>query len=100
VCGCVGVDKHGNTLGDGTIETQTDGAYESISAVLAEAGATLDDLVMTRVYLTKPEDFEPYKKARQKHLREKGPGQTVIIAKALGRADLLVEIEAIAVVDG
>jgi enamine deaminase RidA (YjgF/YER057c/UK114 family) len=98
ISGVVGVDAHGNTVGDGTIVTQIDAAYENLEVVLAEAGASMEDLVSTRVYLTDAEHFEIYKATREKHLTHPGPGLTVLIVKALGRADLLFELEAIAVV--
>ena len=99
IAGVVGVDKNGDTVGDGSLETQVDAAYVNLRAVLADCGATMQDLVSTRVYLTKAEDFEPYKAAREKHLTHPGPGLTVLIVKALGRADLLFELECIAVID-
>ena len=99
LAGVVGVDKYGNTVGDGTIVTQIDAAYENLKATLAAAGATLEDLVSTRVYLTSADDFEVYKQTREKWLTHPGPTLTVLIVKALGRADLLFELEAVAVVD-
>lgn len=95
--GVVGVDKEGNLTGDGSMHDQVQGAYESLKAVLADAGGSLEDLVNTRVYLTKPEDIEPYKQAREQYLTKPGPGMTLLIVKALGRPDLLFEMEAIAV---
>ena len=85
IAGVVGVDNHGNTVGDGSLQTQIDAAYDNLRAVLAESGATMDDLVSTRVYLTKADDFEPYKEAREKHLTHPGPGLTVLIVQALDK---------------
>lgn len=98
LAGMVGVDLEGNLVGDGSISAQVHGAYRSVKSALKDAGATLDDLVSTRVYLTKHEDIEPYKEAREQYLTRPGPGMTLLIVKALGRADLLFELEAIAVV--
>ncbi len=98
IAGVVGVDDKGRTFGDGSIVTQVDKAYENLKLVLAAAGATMEDLVSTRVYLTRARDFEVYKATRMKHMKKPNPGLTVLIVKALGRADLLFEMEAIAVI--
>lgn len=100
IAGVVGVDDQGVTVGDGSIKTQIDAAYANLKAVLDECGATFHDLVSTRVYLTDARYFEAYKQARKKYLTDPGPGLTVLIVKALGRADLDFELEAIAVVSG
>lgn len=71
IAGVVGVDDKGRTFGDGSIVTQVDKAYENLKLVLTAAGATMEDLVSTRVYLTRARDircvqrdaYEAYEKA-------------------------------------
>ena len=57
VSGLVGIDVSTGTLAGPTIGEQTRQALKNCSAVLAAAGATLDDVVEVGVLLTNPADF-------------------------------------------
>ncbi len=98
LAGMVGLDAEGRSSPD--VAVQIERAYENVKATLAATGATMEDLVTTRVYLTRTEDIPVHREIRQRYLTDPATPYTQIIVKALGREDLLVEIETVAVVDG
>jgi enamine deaminase RidA (YjgF/YER057c/UK114 family) len=94
----------------GTAPTMPDGAdppadaygqakrcLEIIAAALAEAGATLADVVRTRTYLVDPAHFEGYARAHGEAFGDIRPANTTVVAGLLDSRWLL-EIEAEAVV--
>jgi enamine deaminase RidA (YjgF/YER057c/UK114 family) len=77
---------------------QTRRCLEIIQAALEEAGAGLADVVRTRVYLTRLEDFDDFGRAHGEVFSEIRPVNTTILAAGLVDSRWLVEIEAEAVV--
>jgi enamine deaminase RidA (YjgF/YER057c/UK114 family) len=76
---------------------------ENVEAILAAGGATFDDVMMLRVYLTKREDFAIMNDAYGEFVgsRVTGgvlPSRTTVFT-GLPREEMLVEIDAIAIVD-
>jgi enamine deaminase RidA (YjgF/YER057c/UK114 family) len=71
---------------------------ENIKAALAAAGATLADIVKTNTYVT---DIEEFFKHVDVHMEYFGalPTSTTVEVRKLAHPDLVVEVEAIAVVD-
>ena len=71
---------------------------ENIKTALAAAGATLADIVKTNTYVT---DFEEFFKHADMRMQYFGalPTSTTVEVRQLAHPDLLVEMEAIAVVD-
>jgi enamine deaminase RidA (YjgF/YER057c/UK114 family) len=70
--------------------------FEKIARALAEAGASLSDVVRTRIYLTHLEDWEAVGKEHQAVFGEIRPAATLVIVTGLIHPDLRVEIEATA----
>jgi enamine deaminase RidA (YjgF/YER057c/UK114 family) len=88
------------------VETSSD-AYgqakrclEIIEVALREAGAELADVVRTRVYLVRAEDFEAVGRAHGEAFSEIRPANTTVVIKELVDPRWLVEIEAEAVLTG
>jgi 2-iminobutanoate/2-iminopropanoate deaminase len=82
-------------LSGGTIEEQTEQVFANLSAILAEAGTSLDRLVKTTVFLQNLADFQGMNTVYAQHVGGTPPARsTVEVAKLPSGA--LVEIEAIA----
>jgi enamine deaminase RidA (YjgF/YER057c/UK114 family) len=71
---------------------------EIIFTALAEAGAGPDDVVRTRLYLTRPEDIDAVGRAHGDAFAESRPATTGIVVAALFDPRWLVEIEAEAII--
>lgn len=84
----------GGIVGD-TVAEQTRQAMRNVVGVLAAGGATMDDVVMVRVYLTDTGHFAEMNEAYQEFLIEPYPARTTIYVGL--PAGLLVEIDALAV---
>ena len=100
VAGQVGIDSSGNLVGEGDCAAQADQVWKNIGTVLAAVGAKLSDLVKVTTFITNADDIPKAREARQRHLPEgPPPTATLVVISALANPSLLVEIEAIAVVD-
>jgi enamine deaminase RidA (YjgF/YER057c/UK114 family) len=100
VSGQVAWDSQGKPV-PGDLEAQTRLTYENLKRALAAAGATFDDVVKFTVYV-KDLDTEKWKtvsKVRSEYLsKDRPPASTMIGVTGLVYPELLVEIEAFAVV--
>jgi len=76
---------------------QTRRCLEIVEAALAEAGATLGDVVRTRTYLVDPSHFDGYAQAHGEAFGEVRPANTTVVAQLLDPRWLLeIEVEAVA----
>jgi enamine deaminase RidA (YjgF/YER057c/UK114 family) len=101
VAGQVAFDKDGNLVGKGDLRAQTDKALDNLVAALTAAGATPADVVKLNTYVVdyKPADYPIIREARARTFTGPNPpASTLIGVQALALEDLLIEIEAIAVV--
>ncbi|HEY81724.1 MAG TPA: RidA family protein [Dehalococcoidia bacterium] len=95
VSGQVGhVDVKGNRV-EG-IEAQTRTALEKVKGVLEAAGASLDDVVKTTVFLVRADDFAKMNEVYKSYFRGDLPSRSTVVVAALVRPEMLVEIECIA----
>lgn len=91
--------RDGQVVGAGDAYTQTTVALEILSAALAELGATPADVVRTRMFVTDISRWEEYGRAHGEVFRDVRPTASMLEVSALIHPDLLVEIEAEAIVD-
>ena len=82
----------------GDAAAQTRAIFETISDALAKAGASLEDVVRTRVYLTDIADFEAVGRVHGEAFGDIRPANTTLQIAGLPNPDWLVEIEVDAVV--
>jgi 2-iminobutanoate/2-iminopropanoate deaminase len=85
----------GNLIPENTIQAQTTRVLTNLSAILAQAGATLDNVVKTTVFLKDMEDFGEMNRIYQSFFQTDCPARSAVQVARLPK-DVLVEIEAIA----
>ena len=99
--GIVADDVNGNIIGKGDLKAQVKQAFENLKIVLAAAGAEFKDVVKMTYYVVnyKPEQIPMIREVRANYLpTENPPASTLVGVQSLFNADVLIEIEAVAVV--
>ncbi len=99
VAGTTAVDEQGRVVGPGDLYAQTRFILSKIERALHEAGATLQDVVRTRMYVTNIQDWEAAGRAHGEVFGAIRPAATLVEVSALIQPELLIEIEASAVVE-
>jgi enamine deaminase RidA (YjgF/YER057c/UK114 family) len=94
ISGQVGFRPDGSLPAD--FAGQADQSWRNISAILADAGMTMNDLVKITVFLTRPEDIAEFRSIRDRHLGSAIPASSLLIVSRLVIPELLVEVEAVA----
>ena len=94
VAGTTAVDEAGNLVGADDPYEQTKFIIMKIERALLSAGATLKDIVRTRIFTTDISRWEEIGRAHGEFFREIKPASTMVEVKSLINPELLVEIEA------
>jgi enamine deaminase RidA (YjgF/YER057c/UK114 family) len=97
VTGTVAVDENNQLIGEGDAYLQTKFILQKIEAVLLQAGATLKDVVRTRMFVTDIAQWEAYGKAHGEVFKDIKPCTTMVEVSRLIAPEYLIEIEATAV---
>jgi len=98
VTGTVSVDENNNLVGDNDAYGQTRFILQKIDAVLQKAGASLKDVVRTRMFVTDISRWEEYGKAHGEFFKDIRPCTTMVEISKLIAPGYLIEIEATAVI--
>lgn len=99
VTGTVAVDDDGEVAGNDDPYEQTRFVIKKIEKVLQRAGASLKDVIRTRMFVTDISKWEEYGKAHGEFFKEIKPCTSMIEVSALIDPAFLVEIEATAIVE-
>lgn len=99
VAGTTAVDESGKVVGVNDPYEQTRFIFTKIEKALEEAGATLADIIRTRMFVTDIRQWSEIGRAHAQYFREIKPVATMVEVKSLISPELLVEIEVTAVVD-
>jgi enamine deaminase RidA (YjgF/YER057c/UK114 family) len=99
VSGTTATDSQGNVVGIGDAGAQTVQTLKNIQTALEWVGARLEDVVRTRIYVTDMKRWEEVGKAHGTFFKEIRPTTSLVEVKGLINPEMLVEIEAEAVLD-
>jgi len=98
VSGTVGRDQAGSIVSG--VYDQTRVSIENIAAALAQAGASLRDVVRTRVYITDIDAWEDVARAHREAFGDILPASSMVEVSRLATPEMLVELEADAIIEG
>ncbi len=93
VSGTTATDNNGNIVGKGDAAAQTRQIIANITSALTAAGASLSDVVRTRIFVTDMTQWEAIGRAHGEAFRDIRPAATMVEVRRLIDPDLLVEIE-------
>ena len=99
ISGQAALDAAGNLVGPGDLKSQTEQTFANLTAALAAAGATWDQVIVTRIYVVgfHHELLPIIRAVRSRYVsRDKPPASTLVGVTALAFSDWLIEIEATA----
>jgi enamine deaminase RidA (YjgF/YER057c/UK114 family) len=96
--GACPIDENGATVSIGGIRGQSEKVMDNLESALKAAGATLDDVVKTTVYVVSSErdDLVAVWEVVKRRFGDHDPPSTLLGVSALGYHDQLVEVEAVA----
>jgi enamine deaminase RidA (YjgF/YER057c/UK114 family) len=98
VTGTVAVDENTKLVGGNSAYEQSKYALQKIEKVLQQAGASLKDVVRTRMFVTDISRWEEYGKAHGEFFKDIKPCTSMIEVKGLIDPEYLIEIEATAII--
>lgn len=99
VAGTTAIDGSGTLIGPGDAYAQTVFILRKIESALAQAGASMSQVVRTRMFVTDISRFEEFGQAHGEVFRDIRPASTMVEVKALVDPGMLIEIEADAYVE-
>jgi enamine deaminase RidA (YjgF/YER057c/UK114 family) len=104
LAGQVSGDASGTLIGEGNFEAQAEQVFRNLKIAVEAAGGTMADIVKLNIYLVAEVDQAAVPKLRAIRDRyvnaEKPPASTLVVVSRLARPGWLIEIEAVAALEG
>ena len=98
VSGTTATDANGELVGEGSAFEQTVQILKNIERALVNVGASITDVVRTRIYVVNIDDWKKVGEAHSRMFGEIRPASTMVEVSRLVDSKILVEIEAEAIV--
>ena len=98
IAGQVAFDKSGNLVGKNDFGAQATQVFENLKLALSAAGATFDNLVKVTTFVTDMSQISTLRTIRAMYYGKNAPASTLVQIGKLANEDLMIEIEAIAVI--
>lgn len=99
ITGTVAIDDNNVLIGDNNAYEQTRFIVQKIEKILHKAGASLKDVVRTRMFVTDISRWEEYGKAHGEFFKDIKPCTTMVEVNKLIAPEYLIEIEATAIIE-
>ena len=100
ISGQAAIDEHGNVVGAGDFDAQAEQVFKNLKRVLEAAGSSLAQIVKVNIYLTDMGHFPKIVELRSRYFSRPWPADTIVGVTALALPELMIEIEATALVNG
>jgi reactive intermediate/imine deaminase len=97
VSGQAPISGDGQLVGEGDFEAQTRQVFENLRTVLEQASVGLDAIVKLTVFLTDMSTLRDYTRIKGEFMSADQPASSAVGVTALARPEMMVEVEAIAV---
>jgi enamine deaminase RidA (YjgF/YER057c/UK114 family) len=100
IAGQVAFDSAGAVVGEGDFTAQAQQVYGNLERALQSVGGTMADLVKTTTFITDIKNLPSLREVRSRRLsKTQPPANTLLQVSSLARPDLLIEVEAVAVLN-
>ena len=99
VSGMVSLDATGNVVGEGDISAQTEQVLRNVRTALLAVGGDLTDIVKVTVFITDMALYDDIHRVRRRYFAPPYPASSMVEVSALIDPRLLIEIEAVAVIE-
>jgi reactive intermediate/imine deaminase len=99
ISGQVALDRTGAVVGKGDLEAQTRQVFENLKSALAASGAGFEHVVKITVFMTDVSQLQTFRAVRDRYFTGALPASSLVQVSRLFRPELLIEIEAVAVVE-
>lgn len=100
VSGQAAIDDQGKVVGVGDFDRQAEQAFANLKKVLEAGGSSMRKIVKVNIYLTDMSNFPKIVALRARHFSKPYPADTIVEVRSLALKELMIEIEAIALVEG
>jgi len=98
IAGQVAFDNSGKVVGKGDFAAQATQVFENLKLALAAGGATFENVVKVTTYVTDMSHLPTLREIRVRYYGDFAPASTLVEIGRLANPDLMIEIEAVAVV--